>query len=121
MDRKKFWTTTVKFCLQCRIDGLIVTNTTTTRPKGLKSSLKDEKGGLSGKPLNNLSTQTIRDMYSLTKGAIPIVGVGGVASGQDAYEKIKAGASLVELYSAFVYQGPPVVYSVAKDLAKALR
>lgn len=103
-----------------RIDGLIVTNTTITRPESLKSKYKGETGGLSGEPLKDLSTQTVKDMYRLTQGKLPIIGVGGVASGQDAYDKIRAGASLVQLYSALVYQGPPVVSRIKRELGELL-
>ncbi|XP_060587595.1 dihydroorotate dehydrogenase (quinone), mitochondrial-like isoform X2 [Ruditapes philippinarum] len=103
-----------------RIDGLIVTNTTITRPESLKSKYKGETGGLSGEPLKYLSTQTVKDMYRLTQGKLPIIGVGGVASGQDAYDKIRAGASLVQLYSALVYQGPPVVSRIKRELGELL-
>lgn len=75
-----------------------------------------ETGGLSGKPLREKSTSMIEDVYRLTEGKIPIIGVGGIGSGQDAYEKILAGASAVQLYSSFVYQGPPVVSKVKKEL-----
>ena len=83
---------------KCKIDGLIVSNTTISRPDVLKSGLKNETGGLSGKPLKQLATQTIRDIFELTNGKVPIIGVGGVSSGEDAFEKIRAGASLVQLY-----------------------
>ncbi|XP_045193969.1 dihydroorotate dehydrogenase (quinone), mitochondrial-like isoform X1 [Mercenaria mercenaria] len=104
-----------------RVDGLIVTNTTVTRPESLKSKYKDETGGLSGEPLKDLSTQTVKDMYRLTKGKLPIIGVGGVACGQDAYDKIRAGASLVQLYTALVYQGPPVVKRIKRELEELLQ
>ncbi|XP_038609778.1 dihydroorotate dehydrogenase (quinone), mitochondrial [Tachyglossus aculeatus] len=103
------------------IDGLIVTNTTVSRPAGLQSALRSETGGLSGKPLRDLATQTVREMYSLTQGRVPIIGVGGISSGQDALEKIRAGASLVQLYTALVYQGPPVVKAVKRDLEALLK
>ncbi|XP_063023659.1 dihydroorotate dehydrogenase (quinone), mitochondrial [Melospiza melodia melodia] len=103
------------------VDGLIVSNTTVSRPSGLRSRQRTEPGGLSGKPLRELSTQTIRDMYALTQGRVPIVGVGGVSSGQDALEKIRAGASLVQLYTALVFHGPPVVGTVKRELEELLR
>ncbi|XP_023379414.1 dihydroorotate dehydrogenase (quinone), mitochondrial isoform X3 [Pteropus medius] len=103
------------------IDGLIVTNTTVSRPAGLQGALRSETGGLSGKPLRDLSTQTIREMYALTQGRVPIIGVGGVSSGQDALEKIRAGASLVQLYTALTYRGPPVVGRVKRELEALLR
>ncbi|CAO2609904.1 Dihydroorotate dehydrogenase (quinone), mitochondrial [Lemmus lemmus] len=103
------------------IDGLIVTNTTVSRPTGLQGALRSEVGGLSGKPLRDLSTQTIREMYALTQGRIPIIGVGGVSSGQDALEKIQAGASLVQLYTALTFLGPPVVVRVKRELEALLK
>uniref|UniRef100_G1SWF3 Dihydroorotate dehydrogenase (quinone), mitochondrial n=1 Tax=Oryctolagus cuniculus TaxID=9986 RepID=G1SWF3_RABIT len=103
------------------IDGLIITNTTVSRPASLQGALRSEAGGLSGKPLRDLSTQTIREMYALTQGRIPIIGVGGVSSGQDALEKIQAGASLVQLYTALTYCGPPVVGKVKRELEALLK
>ncbi|KAL4234925.1 hypothetical protein ACF0H5_006566 [Mactra antiquata] len=103
-----------------RVDGFIVTNTTVTRPDGIQSKHREETGGLSGEPLKQISTQTIKDIYKLTQGRLPIIGVGGVSSGQDAYDKIKAGASLIQIYSALVYQGPPVVKRIKRELAQLL-
>ncbi|XP_006860259.1 PREDICTED: dihydroorotate dehydrogenase (quinone), mitochondrial [Chrysochloris asiatica] len=103
------------------VDGLIVTNTTVSRPSSLQGVQRSETGGLSGKPLRDLSTQTIREMYALTQGRVPIIGVGGVSSGQDALEKIRAGASLVQLYTALTYQGPPVVGRVKRELEVLLK
>ncbi|XP_064526547.1 dihydroorotate dehydrogenase (quinone), mitochondrial isoform X4 [Pseudopipra pipra] len=103
------------------VDGLIVSNTTVSRPSSLQSRQRMEPGGLSGKPLRELSTQTIREMYCLTQGRVPIIGVGGVSSGRDALEKIRAGASLVQLYTALVYHGPPVVGAVKRELEELLR
>jgi len=99
-----------------RVDGLVVSNTTITRPESLISQEQEETGGLSGTPLKSLSTSTIRDFYRLTGGQLPIIGVGGVSSGHDAWEKIIAGASLVQLYSALVYEGPPVVSKIRREL-----
>ena len=105
---------------ESRVDGLIVSNTTVSRPEQLLSCNKEETGGLSGQPVKEAATQTIRDMYQLTGGQVPIIGVGGVGSGQDAYEKVAAGASLVQLYTAMVYQGPTVVYRVRRELGQIL-
>ncbi|XP_071957812.1 dihydroorotate dehydrogenase (quinone), mitochondrial-like isoform X1 [Antedon mediterranea] len=104
-----------------RVDGLIISNTTISRPSSLKSQLKSETGGLSGKPVTDLSTDTIREMYKLTNGSLPIIGVGGVRSGHDAYDKIKAGASLVQLYTAMAFMGPPLITTIKKDLHKLIR
>ncbi|XP_020488171.2 dihydroorotate dehydrogenase (quinone), mitochondrial [Labrus bergylta] len=103
------------------VDGLMVTNTTVSRPETLQDANKAEVGGLSGQPLKDLSTSTVREMYNLTKGKVPIVGIGGVASGQDAMDKIRAGASLVQLYTAFTYQGPPIVTKIKRELEQLLK
>nr|XP_055072318.1 dihydroorotate dehydrogenase (quinone), mitochondrial isoform X1 [Misgurnus anguillicaudatus] len=107
--------------MEVGVDGLIVSNTTVSRPETLKDPKKHEIGGLSGQPVKEMSTRTVRDMYCLTKGKIPIVGVGGVASGQDALDKIRAGASLVQLYTSLVYQGPPVVVKIKRELDDLLK
>jgi len=108
--------------IQTQIDGLIVSNTTTSRPCASgENSAVDEVGGLSGQPLRPLSTQAIKDMYKLTKGTIPIIGVGGVFTGEDAFEKIKAGASLVQIYTSLAYEGPPVVTTIKRQLSHLLK
>ncbi|KAH9515680.1 hypothetical protein Btru_011721 [Bulinus truncatus] len=104
-----------------KVDGLIISNTTVDRPDTLVSKNKIETGGLSGAPLKEKSLQTIRDMYSLTNGQVPIIGVGGVSNGQDAYSKVKAGASLIQLYTALIYQGPPVIGKIKRELDELLR
>ncbi|MBM3343100.1 MAG: quinone-dependent dihydroorotate dehydrogenase [Betaproteobacteria bacterium] len=106
--------------LATRIDGLIVGNTTVTRPEGLRSRYANETGGLSGPPLMPLATQCLSKMYRATGGKIPIIGCGGVASGEDAYLKIRAGASLVQLYSSLVFGGPALVARVKRKLAACL-
>lgn len=103
------------------IDGIIVSNTTVCRPDSLRSRHAPEPGGLSGRPLFAASTCLLAEMYLLTKGRIPLIGVGGIASGADAYAKIRAGASLVQLYTALVYAGPGLVTAIKKDLAALLR
>jgi dihydroorotate dehydrogenase len=103
------------------IDGLIVSNTTLARPASLRSSERSETGGLSGVPLFRPSTELLAEIYRLTGGRLPLVGVGGIASGQDAYAKIRAGASLVQLYSALVYEGPGLVQRIKRELAQCLR
>ena len=107
--------------LASQVDGVIVSNTTTARPDGLRSEFKDEVGGLSGRPLFLKSTKTLREMYRLTRGEMPLIGLGGVSSGHDAYIKIRSGASLVQLYTALVYQGPTVVSRIKTELANLLR
>lgn len=103
------------------VDGLIVANTTVSRRATLRSPQAHEPGGLSGEPLFAASTALIADMARLTQGKIPIVGVGGVASGADAYAKIRAGASLVQLYTALIYRGPGLVAKIKRELAELLR
>ncbi|MEO5337266.1 MAG: quinone-dependent dihydroorotate dehydrogenase [Magnetospirillum sp. WYHS-4] len=107
--------------LDVGIDGLIATNTTIDRPPGLRDARRGEMGGLSGRPLFEPSTRVLSAMYRLTGGRLPLVGVGGVASGRDAYAKIRAGASLVQLYSALVYQGPGLVNRIKRDLSALLK
>jgi dihydroorotate dehydrogenase len=108
-------------CLANGVDALIVSNTTTARPTSLRSSLRNETGGLSGAPLFEPSTRVLRKFAGTLHGRLPLIGVGGIASGADAYAKIRAGASAVQLYSAMVYQGPGLVKRVKRDLARLLR
>ncbi len=103
------------------VNGLIVGNTTITRPDELQSPKASEAGGLSGKPLFGLSTRVLSDMYRRTGGKVPLIGVGGVGSTETAYAKIRAGASLVQLYSVMVYEGPAVIGEILRGLAKLLR
>lgn len=100
-----------------KIDGVIATNTTLARD-GLKSNetLTSQSGGLSGKPLNKRSTEVIRYLHTHSKGAFPIVGVGGIHTPSDAKEKLDAGASLIQLYTGFVYEGPALVCNINKKL-----
>ena len=109
-----------KTVVDADIDGLILCNTTLDRPDYLSDRFKDEKGGLSGEPVREKSTAVIKRFYTLTKGKIPIVGVGGISSASDAYEKIKAGASLVQLYTGLVYQGPGVAGAINRGLLDLL-
>ncbi len=104
------------------IDGIVATNTTVER-QGLRSEKRwtGEAGGLSGKPLRRMSTEIIRHIYRSTQGRIAIVGVGGIFTGDDAYEKIRAGASLVQIYTGFVYEGPRVCKNINGRLIQLLR
>lgn len=97
------------------LDALIVSNTTVARPP-LRSRHGGEAGGLSGEPLKALALQRLRDFRSATGGAIPLIAAGGIASGEDAYARIRAGASLVQLYTALVYEGPGVARRMLADL-----
>ncbi len=102
------------------IDGLIIANTTVARPAELTSPSAHEPGGLSGAPLFEPSTALLAEMYRLTSGKLPIVGVGGISSGADAYKKIRAGASLVQLYTALIFEGPRLVQRIKQELATLL-
>lgn len=106
---------------ECQIDGLIISNTTIERSDHLKSSAAVEVGGLSGAPLTERSTEMIGQMYKLTQGRVPIIGVGGVFSGLDAYNKILAGASVVQIYTSFAFHGPPVVNKIKRELDTLLQ
>jgi len=107
--------------LAAKPDGLVISNTTTTRPAGLSSANRNETGGLSGAPLFPLSTAVLADFYRLTDGRLPLIGVGGIGSGAEAYAKIRAGASLVQLYTALVYEGPLLIERIKSELAGLLR
>lgn len=103
------------------LDGLIATNTTIARPTSLQNCQKTETGGLSGRPLFKPSTKVLGDFYRATGGRVPLIGVGGIASGAEAYEKIRAGASLVQLYSGMVFEGPSLPGRVCRALAGLLK
>jgi dihydroorotate dehydrogenase len=105
--------------IQARIEGVIVSNTTIARP-ALKGRHAGESGGLSGKPLFQPSTEILRQMRARLPKDVVLIGVGGISSGRDAYEKILAGASLVQLYTALVYQGPSLVGRIKRDLLACL-
>ncbi len=100
----------------CQLDGLICTNTTTTRTGVEDSPHAAQSGGMSGKPLYNRANETLAAFAQELKGTIPIIGVGGITTPEDAVNKIKAGASLVQLYSGFVYNGPPLVQAAAQAI-----
>ncbi len=104
-----------------KIGGIIVSNTTIERPDNLAPKLAAETGGLSGAPLFAPSTEMLRRAYRLAGTAIPLVGVGGISSADDAYAKIRAGACLVQLYTALVYQGPGLITRIKSGLAARLR
>jgi len=111
----------VQVSLDHGLDGLIVSNTTISRPDGLESPFRDETGGLSGEPLRPIALDTLKTAYQHTAGKIPLVGVGGIGSGADAYERIRAGANVVQLYTALVFEGPGLVKQIKQDLADLLR
>lgn len=102
------------------IDGIIATNTTISRENLHSSPYVQEAGGLSGRPLTERSTAWIRHIYQFTKGTIPIIGVGGIFSGADAYEKLCAGASLIQVYTGMIYEGPAIARKINLELLAIL-
>ena len=102
------------------IDGICVGNTTLQRPPSLLNKT-DQRGGLSGPPLRSLSTKQLAFVYRIVAGRVPLIGTGGIAHGADAYEKVRAGANLLQLYTALVYHGPRVVIAILDELAVLLR
>ena len=106
--------------LDSEIDGLILTNTTLDRPSYLPAEFASQQGGLSGEPVCDKSTEVIARFYKATGGKLPIIGVGGISSAQDAYDKIRAGASLVQLYSALAFHGPALVNDIKSGLIRLM-
>ncbi|WP_426167714.1 quinone-dependent dihydroorotate dehydrogenase [Sandarakinorhabdus sp. DWP1-3-1] len=117
---KDDFTTIARAALDGGIDGLIVSNTTVARPM-LRSKFGGEAGGLSGAPLAPLASATLQQFTAATGGALPLIAAGGIGSGADAYARIRAGASAVQLYSALVYGGPGLVQRIKTELAALLR
>jgi len=107
--------------LEAGVDGLTVANTTVQRPSEMTDPQTQEAGGLSGAPLFPIALEIIGDMYRRTDGKVPIIGCGGAASGADAYAMIRAGASLVQLYSALVFHGPGLIPRIKRDLTDMLK
>ena len=107
--------------LKHKINGIIISNTTNSNRGNLIDVKKNERGGLSGLPVRNLSTNLIKKFYKEIKGKIKIIGVGGVDSGQSAFEKIAAGANAVQLYTGMIYKGPGIVKEIKKDLIQILK
>ena len=103
------------------IQGIIISNTTDNNRDNLSDVKKNEVGGLSGQPLKDISTNLIKKFYKDTKGKIKIIGVGGVDSGQSAFEKIAAGADAVQLYTGMIYKGPGIVKDIKKELISILK
>jgi dihydroorotate dehydrogenase len=111
----------VETCVTEGVQGLIVSNTTTSRPADLRSPLAHEAGGLSGAPLFRLSTAVLARAYLLARGRLVLIGVGGVSNGEQALTKLRAGATLVQLYTSLVYAGPALIPRLKSELAAALR
>lgn len=110
----------IEIVSETRIAGVIATNTTISR-EGLQSGNKSEMGGMSGKPLRQRSTEVIRFLHEKSNGAFPIIGVGGIHSPEDALEKLRAGASLIQLYTGFIYEGPALVKAINKKISEEIR
>ena len=110
----------VRVAVEHKIDAIIVANTTVSRPP-LKSRLAGEQGGLSGEPLKALALKALRDFRAASGGKLSLIGVGGISNADDAWERIAAGASLVQLYSAMVYEGPGIARRIARGLAERLK
>jgi dihydroorotate dehydrogenase len=107
--------------LDAHVDGVVVSNTSSLRPASLQdTNLATERGGLSGKPIKGAALSSLRLMYQFTGGAVPLVGVGGIWTADDAYERIRAGASLIEIYSAMTFQGPGLVQEIKRGLDERL-
>jgi dihydroorotate dehydrogenase len=105
--------------LQRNLAGIVATNTTITRPEASNERSRGvyaETGGLSGKPLRARSTEVVRHIYKQTRGKLPIIGVGGIFNAEDAWEKIVSGASLVQVYTGLVYEGPGITSALVRGL-----
>ncbi len=103
-----------------RVDAVAVSNTTLARPNGIDATLAREAGGLSGRPLFQRATAVLARVYCLTGGTVPLIGIGGIDSGETALAKIEAGASLVQLYTGLIYEGPSLVQRITQELATAV-
>jgi dihydroorotate dehydrogenase len=110
----------VEVCLAAGIDGIIVSNTTVSRPP-LRSPHATEEGGLSGRPLFDLSTRTLARVYRVSEDRLPLIGVGGIDSAEAAWQKVRAGASLLQLYTALVYRGPDLIGEILEGLAQRVK
>lgn len=113
--------TIATIALKNKIDALIISNTTISRSENLKSKNAQESGGLSGQPLFEKSNEVLKNFYRFTEGQIALVGVGGITNAQDAYTKIKCGASLVQIYSGLIYQGFGAVEKITKELSELVK
>jgi len=111
----------VKAAREFGMAGLILCNTTTARPADLRSPARGEQGGLSGAPLRAPALAMMREVYGLSEGRLPLIGVGGIASAEDAYARIRAGASLLQVYTGFIYRGPRLIGDIHASLAERLK
>ena len=110
-----------KVALNYGIDGLVACNTTVKRPANLRSNHAKEAGGLSGSPIKKQANQTLSKLYNMTNGKVVLIGCGGISSAKDAYERIKSGASLLQLYTALIYGGPNIITEIKEGLAAHLK
>jgi dihydroorotate dehydrogenase len=110
-----------RLALRHRIGGLVVSNTTTARPESLAPHLKGETGGLSGQLLKDRACAALADFYRLTGGTLPLIGAGGISSAEDAWQRIRAGASLIQVYTGLVYEGPALARDILRGLSARLR
>jgi dihydroorotate dehydrogenase len=110
----------VRAVIDAGIDGIIIGNTTVSRPASLSSAKASESGGLSGAPLAPLALEQLRQFHTVTGGEVPLIAAGGISSGMDAWWRIRAGASLVQLYSIMVYEGPSIANRIAAGLMRIL-
>lgn len=114
----------LELAMDRNLAGIVATNTTIARPQSMDHKVQriySETGGLSGQPLRARSTEVIRHIYKQTRGALPIIGVGGIFTAEDAWEKVEAGASLVQIYSGLVYEGPAMVKNIVNGLRRRLQ
>lgn len=111
----------IEVCIAAGVAGLIISNTTVARPSSLRSPLKDQIGGLSGAPLFEPSTEMVSRAWRIAGGRLALIGAGGVSSGAQAYRKIRAGASLVQVYTGFAYGGPALVGKIKHELSRLLK
>ena len=111
----------ISIALKYQVQGLVVCNTTIKRNYYLKDKFSNEKGGLSGPPLVDISARMVSDIFSVSGDRLTLIGVGGVSNGREAYERIAKGASLLQLYTALVYQGPFLIQKLKKELVQLMR
>jgi len=111
----------VRAAFEFGLAGLILCNTTTARPQSLRSAARGEQGGLSGAPLCAPALKMMREVYGLSEGRLPLIGVGGISSADDAYARIRAGAALIQIYTGFIFRGPRLIDDITAGLAKRLK
>ncbi len=113
--------TIAELVMSHKFDALIATNTTVARPESLKSTHRDQAGGLSGAPVKEMSTACIREFYRHLQGQVQIIGVGGVKNADDAWDKMLAGADYIQIYSQFIYQGPAMIKDIVQGLERKVK